>query len=64
MDRVNAMLPMSEGAADHINATVPARCGDAIDVPLIDPYHGPQRTSSTYPRLQTGWTSRTQADVM
>ncbi len=26
--------PTSDGAADHISATVPAVCGEAIDVPL------------------------------
>jgi hypothetical protein len=28
------MSPTRLGAADHINATVPATCGEAIEVPL------------------------------
>src|SRR5262249_20151200 len=35
---VKAMLPMSLGLADHINATTPATCGAAIDVPVNRPY--------------------------
>jgi hypothetical protein len=33
---VVATSPISEGAADHISATVPLTCGVAIDVPLKD----------------------------
>jgi hypothetical protein len=32
--RVRAMSPTRLGAADHINATVPATCGEATEVPL------------------------------
>jgi hypothetical protein len=32
--RVRAMSPTRLGAADHISATVPATCGEAIEVPL------------------------------
>ena len=33
--RVASMSPISDGAADHSRAIAPARCGAAIDVPLI-----------------------------
>ena len=32
--RVPAMSPLSSGATDQISATVPATCGEAIEVPL------------------------------
>ena len=35
---VAAMSPRMAGAADHMSATVPAMCGDAIDVPLNESY--------------------------
>ncbi len=38
MDLVAAMSPLSDGTADQISATVPATCGEAMDVPLIVTY--------------------------
>ena len=35
---VAATLPRSSGEIDQMSATVPATCGDAIDVPLRFPY--------------------------
>src|SRR5262245_38435619 len=43
-----SMLPISDGAADHISATVPAVWGDAIDVPLEVAYPLPGTEDRTF----------------
>src|SRR4051794_25851585 len=47
MASVAPRSPISDGAADHISATVPTRCGLAIEVPLSAPYAPPGREERT-----------------
>ena len=44
---VAGMFPRNSGEIDQISATVPATCGDAIDVPLRSPYVDRLRSSTT-----------------
>jgi hypothetical protein len=46
--RVAATSPTSAGAADHSSAIAPARCGAAIDVPLMLLYPPPGQLDRTF----------------
>jgi hypothetical protein len=46
--RVAATSPTSTGAADHSSAMAPARCGAAIDVPLMLLYPLPGQADRTF----------------